>query len=246
MKFLENAGVPIKDIIDGKIFRVQGFDFLRFLDEGIVYGTLTKERGSLIFPPTLKSICPIVYNDGKIFTMKIGRNSEINPKGHTVIEALPGSKIDIGNFTAMSWNITFELGLNGRNHNYKNVSLAWGKFDWNIPEEFVKYAGACKINIGSDVLIGRNCILKCANPDKPLIIGDGAVVASNSVVVKSVPPYAIVGGNPAKIIKYRFPEKIIEALLRIKWWDWDLDKIHDNFKYFNNVEKFVELHDKGV
>ena len=106
--------------------------------------------------------------------------------------------------------------------------------------------GGCKISIGSDVWIGRGCIFKCANPDKPLIIGDGAIVASDSVVVKNVPPYAKVGGNPAKVIKYRFSEKIIESLLRIKWWEWDMDKIYENFKYFNDVEKFVELHDKGV
>lgn len=86
--------------------------------------------------------------------------------------------------------------------------------------------------------------MKSTNPDKPLIIGDGAVIASDSVVVKNVPPYAIVGGNPAQIIKYRFEPHVIEALLRIKWWDWSLDKIHDNFQYFNDVEKFISLHDK--
>ena len=85
--------------------------------------------------------------------------------------------------------------------------------------------------------------MKCTNPNKPLIIGDGAVITSDSVVVKNVPPYAIVGGNPAKIIKFRFSEDVIESLLRIKWWDWDIDKIHDNFKYFNDVEKFIALHD---
>ena len=85
--------------------------------------------------------------------------------------------------------------------------------------------------------------MKCTNPKKTLVIGDGAVIASDSVVVKDVPPYAIVGGNPAKVIKYRFPPHIIKALLRIKWWDWSLDKIHDNFKYFNDVEKFISLHD---
>ena len=78
------------------------------------------------------------------------------------------------------------------------------------------------------------------------IIGDGAVIASDSVVVKSVPPYAIVGGNPARIIKYRFSEDIIAALLRIKWWDWDIDKIYEEFKYFNRVEEFVARNDKGV
>lgn len=92
--------------------------------------------------------------------------------------------------------------------------------------------------------MGRRCSLNCTNPNKPLIIGDGAVIASDSVVVKDVPPYAIVGGNSAQIIKYSSEPHIIEALLRIKWWDWSLDKIHDNFKYFNDVEKFISLHDK--
>lgn len=57
---------------------------------------------------------------------------------------------------------------------------------------------------------------------------------------------AIVGANPAQIIKYRFSDKIIESLLHIKWWDWDIDKIHDNFQYFNRVEEFVEMHDVSL
>lgn len=68
---------------------------------------------------------------------------------------------------------------------------------------------------GNDVWIGESVTL--ANG---IQIGDGAIVAANSHVVKDVPPYAIVGGNPAKIIKYRFPEKLIERLLRVKWWNY--------------------------
>ena len=52
-------------------------------------------------------------------------------------------------------------------------------------------------------------------------IGDGAVIANNSHVVKDIEPYSIVGGNPAKLIKYRFTSYQIEKLLEIKWWDWD-------------------------
>ena len=61
-------------------------------------------------------------------------------------------------------------------------------------------------------------------------IGDGAIVASNSTVVKDVEPYTIVGGNPAKPIKKRFPEATIEKLLQIKWWDWEIEKITENIQ----------------
>ena len=56
-------------------------------------------------------------------------------------------------------------------------------------------------------------------------IGDGAVIAANSHVVKNVEPYAIVGGNPAKLIRYRFSQEQIASLLKIKWWNWDDAKI---------------------
>ena len=140
------------------------------------------------------------------------------------------------------------MGLNLHDYNLVSTINSY-MTDWKSTSEFMLDCppfGKCKIEIGNDCWIGRGSTLKCYNPEKPLTIGDGAVVASDSIVVKNVPPYAIVGGNPAQIIKYRFPEKIIESLLRIKWWDWDLDKIYENFKYFNDVEKLVELHDKGV
>jgi len=72
------------------------------------------------------------------------------------------------------------------------------------------------IVIGNDVWIGT-----CATIHSGVIVGDGAVIASNAVVTKNVEPYSIVGGNPAKHIKYRFPEEIREKLLKYKWWEMD-------------------------
>ena len=69
-------------------------------------------------------------------------------------------------------------------------------------------------NIGNDVWIGTNAVIK---PN--VKIGDGAIVGSNAVVTKDVPPYAIVVGMPAKIIKYRFNKRTINKLLKLKWWD---------------------------
>lgn len=71
--------------------------------------------------------------------------------------------------------------------------------------------------IGNDVWIGENAVIK-----GDVILGDGAIIAANSVVTKNVPAYAIVGGIPARIIKYRFPKEHIERLLALQWWDYNL------------------------
>jgi len=75
--------------------------------------------------------------------------------------------------------------------------------------------------IGNDVWIGQNVTIMSG-----ISIGDGSVIANNSHVVKNVEPYSLVGGNPAKLIKYRFTTDQIEKLLKIKWWDWEDDKIN--------------------
>ena len=73
-------------------------------------------------------------------------------------------------------------------------------------------------------------------------VGDGVVIANNSHVVKNVEPYSLVGGNPAKLIKYRFTPEQIEALLKIKWWYWDDAKINDFSPLLcnNNIDDFIK------
>ncbi len=235
MKILEAQGFPRNRIIDGRVFQVPNLDFPRLLDEGIAYGVIEKIfwQGAPIYPQI--SAFPKKKSEIHLGVRSYITEAELEGKG----------KIFVGNFSGISKKITFELRMNN-GHNYRNVSsYESAMFDWEVPREFYPSRKRCKIFIGNDVWVGIGCIFKSANPNKPLIIGDGAVIASDSVVVKNVPPYAIVGGNPAQIIKFRFSEDVIEALLRIKWWDWDLDKIHDNFKYFNDIEKFISLHDRS-
>lgn len=74
--------------------------------------------------------------------------------------------------------------------------------------------------IGNDVWIGSEAMIMAG-----VNIGSGAVVAARAVVTKDVPPYAVVGGNPAQIIKYRFDEKTITQLLNLKWWDWAEEEV---------------------
>ena len=91
------------------------------------------------------------------------------------------------------------------------------------------------IRIGNDVWIGEDAKILSG-----VTIGDGAVIGANSLVTKNVPPYAVVGGVPAKIIKYRFPENVISRLLQIKWWDWDYAYLYFAVPLLLN-ENFDEL-----
>ena len=71
-------------------------------------------------------------------------------------------------------------------------------------------------------------------------VGDGAVLAAGAIVTKDVLPYSIVGGNPARLIRFRFEEGIRVKLLKIKWWDWSTEEIEKNIEWFYQTDKFVE------
>jgi acetyltransferase-like isoleucine patch superfamily enzyme len=91
--------------------------------------------------------------------------------------------------------------------------------------------------IGNDVWIGHGATILCG-----VHIGDGAVIGAYSLVAKDVPPYAVVAGCPIRLIRYRFTEKQIEALLRIKWWNWPIEKILRFSSVMNstNIDWFIK------
>jgi len=95
--------------------------------------------------------------------------------------------------------------------------------------------------IGNDVWMGENVTIMSG-----VKIGDGAVVAANSTIVKDIPPYSITGGNPGKHIKYRFSEEVISKFLEIKWWDLEESKLDLLIPYMvsNNIFKFFEEYGK--
>ena len=88
--------------------------------------------------------------------------------------------------------------------------------------------------IGNDVFIGANVTILSG-----ITIGDGAVIAAGAVVTKNVQPYAIVGGCPAQLIKYRFDEETRSKLQEIKWWNWPKDKLIDVEQFFNEPQLFI-------
>jgi virginiamycin A acetyltransferase len=138
-----------------------------------------------------------------------------------------GDRLIIGKFCAIARGVQFIM--NGANHQMAGFStypfFIFGK-DWQRvqpkPEDF-PYKG--DTIVGNDVWIGYAAIIMPG-----VKIGDGAIVAAKSVVTKDVPPYAIVGGNPAQVLRHRFDDQTIEKLLAIAWWDWHITKITRNLE----------------
>jgi len=144
-----------------------------------------------------------------------------------------GDKLIIGKFCAIAEGIKFVM--NGANHRMDGITTypfnifagGWEEFTPTI--EQLPFKGDTVI--GNDVWIGQNVTIMPG-----IKVGDGAIIATGSVVTKDVSPYTIVGGNPARVIKKRFSEEIIELLLELKWWDWDIEKISSNINFLTNMD----------
>lgn len=135
-----------------------------------------------------------------------------------------GDKLIIGKFCMIASDVTFIM--NGANHLSEAITTypfaIFGK-DWAKAMEGKEYPVKGDTIIGNDVWIGYGATIMPG-----VTVGDGAIIATKSVVTKDVEPYAIVGGNPAKEIRKRFSPSEIQDLLAIKWWDWPIEKITEN------------------
>lgn len=148
-----------------------------------------------------------------------------------------GDKLIIGKFCMIASDVTFIM--NGANHLSDAISTypfaIFGK-DWSNAMEGKSYPIKNDTVVGNDVWIGYGATIMPG-----VTIGDGAIIATKSVVTKDVPPYSIVGGNPAKVIRKRFSEKKIQQLLDLKWWDWPIEKITQNVQNLTgkDIEKLM-------
>ena len=136
-----------------------------------------------------------------------------------------GDKLIIGKFCAIARDVKFIM--NGANHEmdafttypFSIFSNGWEKVMPSMDE--LPYKGDTVIQ--NDVWIGYDATIMPG-----IQIGNGSIIASKSVVVRDVEPYSIVGGNPAKLIRKRFPDEVIDVLQGLRWWDWPIEKITDH------------------
>jgi acetyltransferase-like isoleucine patch superfamily enzyme len=137
----------------------------------------------------------------------------------------------IGKFTSIGRNA--RIGIGQHPTNLISTNLIFYKKNpisnkWVKPIKYDEYRPIC---IGNDVWVGESSMIMGG-----VNIGDGAIVAARSVVTKDVPPYAIVAGVPAKVVKYRFDQETIERLLEIKWWDLPEQEISDRLAVFTSFD----------
>jgi virginiamycin A acetyltransferase len=135
-----------------------------------------------------------------------------------------GDKLVIGKFCMIASDVTFIM--NGANHLTDAIStypFAIFGAGWEEAMAGREYPRKGDIVVGNDVWIGYNATIMAG-----VTIGDGAIIATNATVVKDVAPYTVVGGNPARAIRQRFPDETIAKLLELRWWDWDIERITAN------------------
>lgn len=169
---------------------------------------------------------------------RLGKNTIIglgtNINGPAFISSGKDAPVEIGKYCA----IAYGLRIRPRNH-YTGYANLQDKFQrrYQLPRlDSIKGP----VIIGNNVWIGDNVLILSG-----VTVGDGAVLGAGSIVTGDIPPYSIAVGNPARVIKKRFSDKIIEQLLRIEWWDWPEDKIRRNQQFFAtdfSKEPFLDIY----
>lgn len=170
---------------------------------------------------SIASGCDINY-------LNIGKYSYIGKKTY-VYKATVGSFCSIADYC--------HIGAPSHNISYVSTSPVFckGRNTLNVHFSFLNEEEEEEVIIGNDVWIGANVKIKSG-----VTISDGAIIGMGSVVTKDVPAYEIWAGNPAKKIRARFPEEIKEALLKVKWWEFDETKLQRNAHLFSSPSEFIK------
>lgn len=190
--------------------------FSRFLNSELE-GTNFVGRNCIIYDTKIGK-CTYLGNDCEFSNCEIGRYCSISRNVHVIQ----------GNHPTSVYVSTSPLFFSKQHMAFKKTYVNEQKF-----MEIKTINGKSAI-IGNDVWIGANVDILAG-----VTIGNGAVVGANSLVTQTVPAYAVVGGVPAKIIKYRFPKEVCDKIEKTQWWNWDDEKLKANADHFTDYQSFL-------
>ncbi len=139
------------------------------------------------------------------------------------------NKVIIGSYCSIASNVIIQEYYHKTNlvTTYSILNTIFNKHNINLERE-----SKGDIIIEDDVWIGSNVVILSG-----VKIGRGSIVGAGSIVTKSVPPYSVVGGNPAKVLRVRFDQEKIDRLESSKWWEWSREEVLKNEDFFNNNDK---------
>lgn len=206
-----------------------------------------------IYVPKRLSEQPTIHASTRIHQSQIGAWTDIGPNcviSETVFDDysyLAGDAqiiySEIGKFCSIASHVRINPGnhpmdrVTQHHSTYRRVEYG---FDTTDDVEFFQWRRDHKCVIGHDVWIGHGAVIMPG-----VRIGTGAVIGSIAVVTKDVAPYTIVVGVPSRPLKKRFADDVIQALLKIAWWDWDRATLEARFAELRDVDKFVHTYGQG-
>lgn len=196
------------------------------------------------------SVVPFIHPTAKVSRSTLGRYTEVGERT-SFVESTLGDYSYVVNDSQVIYttigkfcSIAAMTRINPGNHPMHRVSQSHftyrssAYFENETDDgEFFEWRRAHPVKIGHDVWVGHGAVIL---PGRT--IGNGAVIAAGAVVTKDVEPYSIVGGTPAKKLKQRFPDQVIDDLEKLAWWDWSHEQLHSALQDFRSlsVREFIE------
>jgi len=201
--------------------------------------------------PKMLSTEPLIHKGTSIKDSYVGHYTEIGENwkilestfGHYSYAAGSDGVIhycDVGNFCSIASHVVINPGdhpmhrVTQHHCTYRVRQYGFGDAD---REEFFDWRRGRRCTVGHDVWMGHSVKLMAS-----VNVGTGCVIGAGSVVTKDIPPYSIAVGSPAKVIRKRFEDKLIDQMLEIAWWNWERSKLEQEFDLLYDVGEFIEKH----